>query len=187
MLRAYDSLGGRGIIASGTLYLTTYGGNVYAYDLATGNLKWEYDTQIGGLESPYAYYSLWVFTDDTVAGGMLFCPEGHEYSPPLYKGCQQLALNITNGEVVWSIEAFDCDSAPAIADGIMTVPNDYDNQIYAYGQGPTETTVNAPNIGVTTATPITITGNVMDISAGAYKQQSQLTSQPVFHAFQMRA
>jgi hypothetical protein len=77
---------------------------------------------------------------------------------------------MTNGKVVWSIEAFDCDSAPAISDGIMTVPNDYDNQIYAYGMGPTQTTVNAPDIGVTTATPITITGTVMDISAGASQE-----------------
>ncbi len=168
--RPYDSLGGRGIIANGTLYLVTYGGNVYAYDLKSGNLNWEYNTPSGGLESPYLYYSLWVFTDNAVAGGMLFCSEGHEYSPPLYKGCQQLALNMTNGKVVWSIEAFDCDSAPAISDGIMTVPNDYDNQIYAYGMGPTQTTVNAPDIGVTTATSITITGTVMDISAGASQE-----------------
>ena len=120
MRDAYDSLGGRGIIANGTLYMTTYGGNVYAYDLATGNLEWQYDTPSGGFESPYAYYSLWVFMEDTVADGKLFVPEGHMYSPPLYHGCQQLALNITNGQVVWSIDAFDIDNAPAISDGIMT-------------------------------------------------------------------
>ncbi len=165
--RPYDSLGGRGIIANGTLYMTTYGGDVYAYDLATGNLEWQYNTPSGGFESPYADYSLWVFMEDTVANGMLFVPEGHMYSPPLYKGCQQLALNITNGQVVWSIDAFDVDNAPAIAYGIMTDLNCYDNQIYAYGMGPSETSVTAPDIGVTTATPVTITGTVMDISAGS--------------------
>jgi hypothetical protein len=48
----------------------------------------------------------------------------------------------------------------------MTNLNAYDNQIYAYGQGPSSTTVSAPQIGVTTATPITITGTVLDVSAG---------------------
>lgn len=165
--RAYDSLGGRGIVANGTLYMTTYGGNVYAYDLATGNLLWQYGTPSGGLESPYAYYSIWVFMEDTVADGKLFVPEGHMYSPPLYHGCQQLALNITNGQVVWSIDAFDTSNAPAISDGIMTDLNAYDNQIYAYGTGPTQTTISAPQVGVTTSTPVTITGTIMDLSAGS--------------------
>ena len=49
----------------------------------------------------------------------------------------------------------------------MTTLNAYDNQIYAYGMGPSTTTVTAPDIGVTTATPVTITGTVMDISAGS--------------------
>jgi hypothetical protein len=45
--------------------------------------------------------------------------------------------------------------------------NLYDNRLYAYGKGPSATTVNAPSVGVTTATPITITGTVLDISAGS--------------------
>ena len=43
----------------------------------------------------------------------------------------------------------------------------YDNQLYGIGQGPSQTAVNAPNTGVTTGTPVTITGSVMDISAGS--------------------
>jgi hypothetical protein len=45
--------------------------------------------------------------------------------------------------------------------------NGYDGQIYAFGMGPTKTTVTAPDVGATTATPITITGTVTDISAGS--------------------
>ena len=67
---------------------------------------------------------------------------------------------------MWSIDAYDVTTAPAISDGVMTTLNSYDNQIYAYGMGPSKTTVTAPDIGVTTATPITITGTVTDISAG---------------------
>ena len=99
------------------------------------------------------------------------------YSPPLFHQAQQLALNITDGSVVWSIDAFDVTSGPAIVDGIMTTLNAYDNQIYACGKGPTVTTVTAPNIGVTTATPITISGTVFDISAGT-KQQAQVANFP---------
>jgi hypothetical protein len=59
----------------------------------------------------------------------------------------------------------------------MTTLNAYDNQIYAYGKGPTATTVTVPNIGVTTATPITISGTVLDISAGT-KQQAPAMNFP---------
>src|SRR5208282_4469017 len=62
------------------------------------------------------------------------------------------------------------DSNPELAYGIMTTLNAYDNQIYAYGQGPSATTVSAPSVGVTTATPVTITGTVMDISAGSQQE-----------------
>jgi hypothetical protein len=48
--------------------------------------------------------------------------------------------------------------------------NGYDNQVYAYGTGPSKTTVTAPDVGVTTATPITITGSVTDISAGVSQE-----------------
>ena len=167
--RAYDSLGGNSIIANGTIYLFAYGGDVWAYDIATGNLNWQYQTPSGGLESPYAYYSIWCFSVGTVADGMIFLPEGHMYSPPLYHGCQQLALNITNGNLVWSIDAFDVTSAPAISDGVMTTLNAYDNQIYAWGMGPSKTTISAPQVGVTTGSELTLTGSVMDISAGSHQ------------------
>lgn len=165
--RPFDSLGGNSVIANGTIYLWAYGGDVYAYNLADGTLKWHYQTPSGGYESPYGTEPLWTFTVGTVADGKLFVPEGHMYSPPLFHGAQQLALNITDGSVVWSIDAFDVTSGPAIVDGIMTTLNAYDNQIYAWGKGPTKMTVAAPAVGVTTETPITISGTIYDISAGS--------------------
>ncbi len=165
--RPFDSLSIGQTVANGTIYIFTYGGDVYAYNILTGALKWQYHTPSGGFESPYGTEPLWTWCVATVADGELFVPEGHEYSPPLFRDAQQLALNITNGQVVWSIDAFDVVNPPAISDGVMTVLNAYDNQIYAYGIGPSKTTVSAPDIGVTTATPITITGTVMDISAGS--------------------
>jgi hypothetical protein len=123
-----------------------------------------------GENTPYGVWPIWVQTGIGGGGGVEFLCEGHEYSPPLFIGAQQLALNTTTGKLVWSIDAFDVDANPELAYGIMTTLNAYDNQIYAYGQGPSKTTVNAPEVGVTTATPITITGTVTDISAGAQQQ-----------------
>ena len=40
------------------------------------------------------------------------------------------------------------------SDGIMTTLNAYDNQIYAWGKGPSEMTVTAPNIELQLGTPI---------------------------------
>ncbi len=173
----FASLGEQYVVADKTIYLWTYGGDIYAIDLATGTFNWEYHTPPGGYESPYGIEPLWTFTVGTVADGKLFVPEGHMYSPPLFHNAQQLAINTTNGQVVWSIDAFDVTSAPAISDGIMTTLNAYDNQIYTWGKGPTAMTVTAPDVGVTTATPITIRGAVIDKSAGT-QQQAQVANFP---------
>jgi hypothetical protein len=168
--RAFDSLGANSVVANGTDYIWLYGGDVYAVNILTGAIEWHYATPSGGLESPYGTEPIWTFSVGSLGGGELFVPEGHMYSPPLFHGAQQLALNITNGKVVWSELAFDVTSAPAISDGVATTLNAYDNQIYAWGMGPSKTTVTAPGVGVTTATPMTITGTVMDISAGSQQE-----------------
>lgn len=173
----FSSLGANAVVANGSIYIWLYGGDVYSYDIVTGALNWQYHTPSGGFESPYGIEPLWTFTVGTVADGKLFIPEGHMYSPPLFHKAQQLALNITDGSVVWSIDAFDVTSAPAIVDGVMTTINAYDNQIYAYGKGPSKVTVTAPSIGVTTSTPVTISGTVTDISAGT-QQQAQAANFP---------
>ena len=173
----FDSLGANQVIANGVIYLWAYGGDVYAYNVGDGSLIWQYHTPSGGYESPYGREPLWTFSVGTVADGKLFVPEGHMYSPPLFHDAQQLALNITDGSVVWSIDAFNVTSAPAIVDGVMVTLNAYDNQLYAWGKGPTALTVTAPDVGVTTATPITIRGSVIDISAGT-KQQAPAANFP---------
>ncbi|MGA2681733.1 MAG: PQQ-binding-like beta-propeller repeat protein [Candidatus Bathyarchaeia archaeon] len=171
---SYDSFSYQYVPANGVIYAWGLGGDVWAINVATGTLLWHTTTlQItgsSGAQTPYGVWPLWTFTDGAVADGELFIPEGHMYSPPLFHGAQQLALNITTGQSIWSISAFDVTSAPAIAYGIATTINAYDNQIYAWGMGPSKTTVTAPNVGVTTSTPITITGSVTDISAGAQQQ-----------------
>jgi hypothetical protein len=83
----------------------------------------------------------------------------------LFHGAQLIAINMTNGQAIWHELDFSVDSTE-ISYGVVLSYNAYDGQIYAFSRGPSQTTVTAPDIGVTTATPITITGTVMDISPG---------------------
>jgi hypothetical protein len=169
---SYDSIGGfADIVAGNNLYYYGFGGDVWSINIQTGKINWYTNTTAlqgpAGTNSPYTVWPIWTFATGEVAGGLLILPEGHEYSPPLFLGAQLMALNCTTGKLVWTIDSFDVDSHPITADGILTELNAYDNQIDAYGMGPSKTTVSSPQIGVTTATPITITGTVTDISAGA--------------------
>ena len=178
----YDSIGGyMANLAGDTLYLAGFGGDIWSINMLTGKINWYTNTTTlhgpSGTNTPYGVWPIWGFSNGGVANGVLFLEEGHEYSPPLFLGAQQLAVNCTNGELVWSIDAFDVDGMPATAYGIMTVLNAYDNQIYAYGKGPSAMTVTAPSVGVTTATPITISGRVTDISAGT-KQEAVAANFP---------
>ncbi len=166
----YSSLGENYQYANGTTYLWTYGGDVYAIKQSNGAILWEYHTPPAGYESPYGANSLWTFTVGTIADGKLFVPEGHMYSPPLFHQAHQLAINITTGELVWQIEAFDVTSAPAVSDGVMVTLNAYDNQIYAWGKSATKLSVNAPAVGVTTQTPIVVSGSIYDLASGSNQE-----------------
>jgi outer membrane protein assembly factor BamB len=169
----FASLGMQYVVANDIIYLWTYGGDVYAFNMADGSINWQYHTPSGGYESPYGVEPLWTFTVGTVADGKLFVPEGHMYSPPLFHNAQQLALNITDGSVIWSVDAFDVTSAPAISDGVAVTLNAYDNQIYAYGKGPSSTTVEAKQFG----SNIVVSGAVTDVSLGT-KQQAVAANFP---------
>jgi hypothetical protein len=158
---------------TGVLYVWALGGDVWAVNMTNGAIIWSFSSAQAngdaGTETPYGIYPIWVFSDEALAGmtnPVLYLSEGHEYSPPLFHNAQVLAINGTTGQLIWSNLAFD-DTATAVAYGVMTTFNSYDGQIYAYAQGPSRTTISAPQLGVSTATPVTITGTVTDVSAGA--------------------
>ncbi len=154
-------------IAYGKVYIWDFGGYVTAIDLNNGTISWTYNTGSAGYNTPYGVYPIWGFGSQSIADGMLFLSEGRMYDPPLFPGAQKLAINCTNGNLVWSELGFYGRDTSVISMGEMLAWNSYDGQIYAYGQGPSKTTVTAPDVGVTTATPITISGTVTDISAGS--------------------
>ena len=171
----YNSIGCyEDVAANGILYEYGFGGDVFAIEMATGNILWQTNTNKlhgdAGVDTPYGVWPLWSFELASIADGVLFIPEGHEYSPPLFHHANQLAINITNGELVWKILAFDVTNPAAIAYGVMTTLNAYDNQIYAYSKGPSKLTVEAPMSSFELGKSVVIRGSITDISAGTQQQ-----------------
>jgi outer membrane protein assembly factor BamB len=166
----YDVFNIRTYNGKGCLIVVGFGGDIWCLNETDGAVRWQTDTVklLGnpGLETPYATWPLWVFLCDCITNDVGYFAVGHEYNPPLFHGAQLIALNMTNGEMIWSTLDMSIEST-SIAYGILLSRNAYDNQIYAFGKGPSAVTVTAPDVGVTTATPVTIRGTVMDVSAGA--------------------
>jgi outer membrane protein assembly factor BamB len=154
-------------IANGVLYAAAYDGEIHAYNMTNGNHLWDFSTPSAGYNTPYGVYPFYGLGSGlTVADGIIYIASS-EHSPvnPLYQGMALYCVNATTGTEMWNVLGWYW--TPIVADGEMVVANGADNQIYAFGQGPSKTTVTAPDIGVTTATPVTITGTVTDISAGS--------------------
>jgi hypothetical protein len=158
----------------GVSFYRGFGGDIWCIDSEDGSIRWYTNTTklVGapGTENPYGIWPLWVFECDGITNDVAYFPIGHEYNPPMFPGAQTLAVNITDGSLVWSELGMYIRST-AIAYGIMLSLNGYDNQVYAFGKGASATTVAAPNIGVSTETPITITGSVMDVSPGTQQHE----------------
>jgi hypothetical protein len=165
----YDIFNFKAYNGPGVVLFYGLGGDIWCINSTTGSVRWYTNTTklVGdpGIETPYAIWPLWTFGCDCITNDIGYFAIGHEYNPPLFHGAQLLAVNMTDGTLVWSELDMSIRST-AIAYNILLSLNAYDNQIYAFGKGPTATTVSAPGVGVTTATPITICGTVMDVSPG---------------------
>jgi hypothetical protein len=168
----YDQFSYRQFFTSDAIYLEGLGGDIWCRNL-DGTLRWYTNTTalVGdpGIETPYGVWPLWTFASSCLSPGVGYFAVGHEYDPPLFHGAQLIAVNTTNGKLLWS-ELDTSVTSTAIAYGILVSLNAYDNQLYAMGKGPSSITVSAPSVGVTTETPITITGKITDVSAGAQQQ-----------------
>ena len=155
-------------IAYGILYGDAADG-VHAFNLTTGQLLWTFKGLSSGINFPGFNYYPFEQTAITIADGMLYLNTGTSHGDPVFDGAQLYCVNATTGQLIWNINTFGEGDMP-ISDGVLVALNGYDNQLYAYGMGPSKTTVTAPDIGVTTATPITITGSVTDTSAGSQQE-----------------
>jgi len=171
----YDLFQMKGYFGKGVAIWEGLGGDVWAINDKDGTLKWYGNTTqwagASGLETPYNVWPVWVFSSSCVSNDVGYFAGGHEYNPPLFHGAQMYAVNMTDGTLVWK-ELQTSVTSSIIAYGKLVTLNAYDNQLYCFGKGPSGVTVNAPSVGVTTSTPITISGTVMDVSPGTQQQQT---------------
>jgi hypothetical protein len=155
-----------GAIAYGKCYIWDFGGYVNAIDLATGTLSWTYVPKSVGYDTPYGINPIWHFGSHSIADGKLFLAESRMYDPPLFPNAHRIAINCTDGSLVWSVINFDGREPGAIADGYLVSWNSYDCQIYTFGKGPTSTTTSVGTSSLPFGSAVTITGTVLDQSAG---------------------
>jgi hypothetical protein len=165
--------------AYGMLYTGGYSGSISAYSLnSTGNgvtPAWRSAIippgTAGVIKSAPGLLGV-------IADGMIYtgCIELVGLTP-LEPGVQVNCLNATTGQVIWQLSGFASPFYMAIADGVFVYLNCYDGQVYAVGQGPTQTTVTASQASIELGRSLVISGTVMDISAGT-KQNEQAVRFP---------
>ena len=163
-----------GGIYNGVLYsgdASGTGGHVYAYDVTNGELIFDYQSATMGYDGYWAYApaSISAFSANNIY------TSSAEHSPgPNLEAAEYLQdINALTGEQVWNITFFKGGTL-AVAGGYLVSLNEFDNQIYAFGMGPTKTTCQTPLGGVIQGNSLTVQGTVMDISPGTTQTQLAL-------------
>jgi hypothetical protein len=112
-----------------------------------------------------------------MADGKIYL-QGDVHSPnsPLWKGQQLYCINATTGTQIWSIFNYPQNmygGVAPVADGMLVAFNGYDSQLYAFGQGSTQTTVQAPLSDISLGQGLVIRGTVIDTSAGTQQLEQK--------------
>lgn len=150
--------------AYGNVIIAGFDGFAHIYNIANGT---EVGTFYAGNSGGFNPYGHWTFYDGlTVCDGKaILLPNEHGSGvEPLYQNLTLTVINATSGSLIWNINGYF--EKPALANGILLSHNNYDNQIYAFGKGPTQTTVTAPEAGFAKGSSVVIRGMVTDISSG---------------------
>ena len=92
-------------MAYGLLLANDFSGYMHAYDLQTGELKWEYFAGSAGYDTPYGIYPSEIPLFE--ADGKIYITHGHGYSPPIFKGATLTCINATDGTEIWKILSFN--------------------------------------------------------------------------------
>ena len=150
--------------AYGNLYQMSMDG-IHAVKLSNGECLWDFYAPSTGYELPGIPTYPFMQSVMTIADGKVFASTGQQYGDPLFRGAEMYAINAQTGEQVWSISGFYVGSL-ALADGYLVSFNGYDNQIYCYGKGQTETTITGPEAVQPLGTKVLIKGTVTDQSPG---------------------
>jgi outer membrane protein assembly factor BamB len=172
------------VIAYGHIYSGAYGGVLYCYDMATGEVLWTYgnggegNSTNSGFACYYGHYPIFV---NAIGNGIVYTvTTEHTYETPIYKGSLTRAINATDGTEIYTLSAatgeFGAESF-AIADGFTVFYNSYSQQIYSLGRGAIATTVLIQNDVTTYGNTVLVKGSVTDVSAGT-KQDEQAARFP---------
>jgi hypothetical protein len=148
---------------NGMLLCDGYSGDVVAFNLTTGAYMWTFKQPSSGLQTPYGVWPTFggvTYADNKIYFGVT----EHTPNTPMMRGYTIYCMDAKTGQQIWKLPCFF--ASIAIADGIMVGYNAYDNQIYGFGKGLSEVTVDAPMSGVTIGSPIAIRGTVTDQSPG---------------------
>jgi hypothetical protein len=113
-----------------------------------------------------------------ISDGKLYTVTG-EHSPtqPLYRGPNLRCLDAATGEEVWKIQGWFGGMSPTssnilMADGILVGLNFFDNQLYAFGRGPSATTVSAYTDVSVHGSKVVIKGTVTDQSSSGRRDMN---------------
>lgn len=156
-------------IAYDKVIVDSYDGQVWAHDVKTGKVLWKWGPVYSGIETPYGQYPF--IGGITIADNkIVVCTNEHSGDTPLYRGEGMYVIDLDNGTTLWDMLGWY--QIPAVANGDVLAVNQYDGRIYAFGKGPSVTSVSAPDTDITLGHGMTIKGTVMDISAGT-KQTEQ--------------
>jgi hypothetical protein len=161
-------------VYNGKVIFYDFGGNVVGVDIETGEVAWHWTRGSAGYTTPWGIYPIWDFGSDSYADGKAFFSEGHMYDVPL-NPARRIAINVTDGSLVWSILSFSGRAPGAIADGYLLEFNSMSYELVCFGKGPTATSVTAaPKVSVD-GDSVVVEGMVTDISPGtkAYNREAR--------------
>jgi hypothetical protein len=143
-----------------------FGEGLQALDLRTGELRWEYVAQDLTLESPYGRLTT---QEVMIADGKAYLdPWEHSSDSPMMRGRNLRCIDLNNGELIWDMlfwndgDGFSDNGGVHLADGILVAHNNYDGQLYAFGKGPSATTVTASPEYSALGSMIVVKGTVTD-------------------------
>jgi len=165
----------------GNLYWAGYAGQLYCFNETNGALTWTFgngdtpdNSTNAGTGTPYGYDTVFI---SVIADGMVYL-SSTEHSPnsPLYPSYGERCINATTGLQIWYIPDYGnlmYSAMTPVASGYMVTDNTFTQEIYCFGQGPSATTVTAPDTATAVGTPVVIRGTVLDVSAGTQQTQQK--------------
>jgi outer membrane protein assembly factor BamB len=162
--------GPRGVTAYGNIYVQGFGGEIFCYNAANGNLVWRFNNTNGGMETNWGLRPTFI---SSVADGKIYV-FNNEHSPnaPLFRGNKVYCLDAFTGTEIWSIFGWEGQtggtgsSTGVLADGCLSYYNYYDNSMYVIGKGSSATTIAVSPKSSAFSNSVVIEGKVTDTSAG---------------------